>query len=146
MNTITGVYGIRLQRLASVWFIIEDRMLIETRILGFRRRAAMTLYQQDKPATPKKEAPSKPLPAARLMNVLRSFKINTCHITLDTGDMQLNGLLYPLFKWVSWSSGKDLRICFSGHTEIVIEIKNSIARMSRAYLNATYKPIKTKDK
>jgi hypothetical protein len=66
--------------------------------------------------------------------VIRSFKVNKLEATFDFGDMQWNGILYPLFCWISCKTGKDVRINFEGKNIIVLQAENNIARMSRAYI------------
>lgn len=72
----------------------------------------------------------------KLRGVLRSFKINKCNVLLDTGDQQLNGILYPVFCMMRYYSGKYFEINFMNRNEVVLEIENSIARMGWAYLKA----------
>lgn len=137
VNTHTGMYRLRLQRVASLRIIADERILIETNILGFKRRSALTLYQQNKPAHKAKQIRRARVGSAeKLIQVLRSFRITIWHVRIDTGDMQLNGLVYPLFMWLSWYTGQTTQVSFTGRTEVVIQIENSIARMSRAYLKS----------
>lgn len=139
INTRTGLYRVRFQRIASVRLIIDEGILIETNILGFKKRSAPVFHRQDKPEPGtgvKVNRKSRSMPVQKLVNVLRSFKITTCDVLINTGDMELNGLLYPVFNWLSWQSGRNVAISFTGGTEINLQVKNSIARMGRAYLKA----------
>lgn len=137
VNTHTGLYRVRFQRVASVRVIMDEDILVEINILGFKKRSAPVFRRQKKPSSGiKASRGSRSVPVRKLANVLRSFKITTCYVLINTGDMKLNGLLYPLFKWLSWQSGQDVAIGFTGYTEINLQVKNSIARMGRAYFRA----------
>jgi len=70
----------------------------------------------------------------KVQAVITSFKISKCLITLDTGDMALNGILYPWFLWIGELMSKDISINFCNRNEIVLEIENNFFRVLRAYI------------
>ncbi len=72
----------------------------------------------------------------KIIAVLKSFKINKCDVLIDSGDVQLNGILYPIFYLAGYYSNKNIRINFINENVIRLEIENSVARMSRAYLSS----------
>jgi len=72
----------------------------------------------------------------KLKGIIQSFKINKCNISVDTGDMPLNAILYPWFYLVKWRTGKNVSINFVGENVIILQAKNSIARMLWAYIKS----------
>lgn len=143
VNSNTGILRLRMPHLASVSLHIEDGIYIEAKLPGCTRRWVPGFYEKKnelhktgKPVKQNKGALTGISPA-RLKALAGSFKINTCTISIDTGDMPWNGMLYPAFYWLSWYSGKRIAINFTGKNEIVLEIQNSLARMSRAFISST---------
>lgn len=132
----------RFHRLASVSIYAEKNTLIlQTKIAGWTRQtdlpAKINILDERSPKDKKRKKirPQK-ISWIKIRGVLESFKVNKCNISVDSGDMQLNGILYPLFYFLSVYSGKDIRINFVGENEIILEIKNSIARIGLAYFRS----------
>jgi len=55
---------------------------------------------------------------------------------LDTGDMPLNGILFPWFYLFSRRVNHDVLINFNNENTIKLKIENSIARMLWAYIKS----------
>lgn len=72
----------------------------------------------------------------KMMRVLGSFKINRCEILIDTGNIQLNAFLFPIFYLLQMKTSKNIQINFIGNNKLIIEIENNLARMSWAYLSS----------
>jgi hypothetical protein len=68
--------------------------------------------------------------------ILKSFKIKKCFITIDTGNMPLNGMLFPWIYLLSIYTKKTVMINFSEKNIIILQIENSIARMLWAYFKS----------
>jgi len=84
---------------------------------------------------PEKTAPKNSwFPIKKMRAIIKTFKINTCYINIDTGDAGLNGMLYPGFYWLSAYIHKPVGINFLNENDIVLEIENSLARMAWAYI------------
>lgn len=142
INTTKGLYRIRLHWLASISIKpVEDIHVIEMKLAGVTKQInpfAMQISPVQN-AVPKKEKKQKKyasIPWKKMKRVLNSFTIKKCRIRFDSGDVQMNGLLYPLFYWIRSYSGKDVRINFTGENEVILEIKNSLARMSWTYISS----------
>lgn len=69
-------------------------------------------------------------------SVLKSFKIKKCFITIDTGNMPLNGILFPWVYLLSIYIKKKVSVNFSGQNIIILQIENSLARMLWAYFKS----------
>ena len=75
-------------------------------------------------------------PIIKLINLIQSFKINKLFITIDTGNMPLNGALYPWFHLLSMKKNRTININFWGENIIIIHLENSLARMLWAYFKS----------
>ncbi len=136
INSISGRCGLRLHHLANAQLVIKDSSLkIEMTIAGWRKQ--FDLLAQNKqiknPETKKKRKPIK-ISAGLVKEVIRSFKVNTCYLSIDTGNTPLNGIIYPGFGWLSERIGKTVEINFVGRNEIVLEIENNIAKIIKAFI------------
>lgn len=67
---------------------------------------------------------------------ITSFNIKKCVILIDTGNMPLNGILFPWFYLLSIYTKKNISINFWGENIIILQIENSIARMLWAYFKS----------
>jgi hypothetical protein len=74
------------------------------------------------------------MPLRKVMAVMRSFKLKRCIIHIDTGNMEWNGILFPVAYWLRMKSGQDILIRFDGMTRVALTIENNAARMIRAYV------------
>lgn len=143
INTTDSTYRIRFHRLASISLKMIDRSLMaEIKICWWIKRfelwpgknGAGKEARIDK--TPVKAKKKRKMPFRKIKAVLKSFKISKCSVSVDTGDMQLNGVLWPVFYLFKVRSGKDMRINFIGENKIILEVKNNLARMSWAYISS----------
>lgn len=133
---------IRFHCLASANIRIRDeRLFMELRILNWRKQFDLlsSTYKNKPPSKKKIQSKKTNKPAIswkRIKHVLMSFRINTCYITIDTGNVQLNALLFPIAYWIHTKSKKNISINFIGKNDITLEIQNNLARMSWAYLSS----------
>ena len=143
IDTSRGLYRIRLHWLASISIKpVDDFLIIELKLAGFTKqmdRLSTEVSPTRKHVFPVKKKHRKRTPAiqwSKVKSVIASFRIKKCRIRFDSGDVQLNGMLFPLAYWISSYSGKDVRVNFTGENEIILEMKNSLARMSWAYISS----------
>jgi len=137
LNSSSGLCGIRFHRLAYAKLIITDNtLIIDLWIAGWVRRIdlfAKNAKPKAKLIKPKRKKPFK-VSFSRVEAVLKSFKINKCYLNIDTGNVQLNGMLYPCFYWVGKVSHRPVGINFLDQNEIILEIENNMARVIRALI------------
>jgi hypothetical protein len=139
VNSLNNLYRIRFHRLMSLSIknnnnVIEFEMKLFfwTRKINFSE-AKTSEYKESKP---KDNYPTKKnvLDWSKMKNVLKSFKLNSFDISVDTGNMQLNGILYPLVYFISIHYKKQIAINFSGQNYMILEIENNLARIICAYI------------
>ncbi|MDR3693947.1 hypothetical protein [Mucilaginibacter sp.] len=145
INSFNNFYGIRFLYLASANLIlIDDRLKINIKAVGWHRLMdpfAKSKKAETKPVKQKKEKKSNfSLPLVKAL--LKTFKIKKCFLDIDTGDVQVNGILYPIAYWLGTCTAKPISINFLHHNEINLEIENNMARLIKAYI---YSSIKTKN-
>jgi hypothetical protein len=119
-------------------FGVGFRLNITEKIIKSGVRKKKQKIHADIQAHPKPRQ-NKSFSLRKLMNVLYSFRFRVFRLHIDTGDYPLNGLLFPLFFWLSKWSGKDFQVNFNNRNELVMHLENSLARVLWAYI----KPIKT---
>lgn len=139
INTTIGLYRLRFHRLASASLkVIDSRLITEIKLAGWTKQLHSPSIQNisKEKKTEKKVKIEKPkISWQKIRKVIKSFRVNKCDISIDSGNMQLNGILYPLFFWISAWSKKNIRINFIDENKIVLEIENNLARLSWAYFS-----------
>jgi hypothetical protein len=137
INTRLNIYGARFHRLARVrFFSTPESMYMEWHVLGWHKSIDLLAISPQK-AKRKENTESKKsgtMSAHKFIAVLKTFKISACHIVLDTGDMALNGILYPWLLGMGRLVNGDVRINFNNENSILLEIENNLLRLFWAYL------------
>ncbi len=136
IDNTRGLFRFRFHRLIFLDLRIGDELALELSAFGWKKNLELHPGKKDPPNEKersvsdgwKKRMP----PLKKLLRVFRSFEFTKCYVRLDLGDMRLNGMMYPVFAWLRWYSHKDIEVSFTGTNIIIVEIRNSLARMSRA--------------
>jgi hypothetical protein len=133
INSVIGLYGIRFHHLATARLHIKDHSLkVDFRIAGWKKQIDLltTLTSGNQKKKPvKKKTNSKGFPLQMAQKVIKSFKVNCCYLNIDTGNRQLNGLLYPGFYWLGKYWDKPIGINFLNENEVILEIENNFANV-----------------
>lgn len=145
LDSTKDLYRLRFHHLAWVRFqMIDDLPFIQFKILGWKKQLNV-LTARSKTETKQSGAiqegkkikkNSRTIPWKKIRNVLASFRINHCEISIDFGDVQANAVLYPIFYWIKAKSKKNIAVNFIGKNEIILKVENNLARMSWAYLSS----------
>lgn len=129
----------RFHRLASArLYISEDTLMLDLKITWWVKTIdlfAPRKKPKKKVTEKKKKKERKMMPLKKIMAVIRSFRVNKCIVNMDTGNIPLNGILYPAFLWLGHKTGKEITINFRDKNEIIFETENNIARMLWAYIH-----------
>ncbi len=145
INTDTGLFRIRFHRWISAQLTVKyDLFSIELKILWWHR--VINLFggrnkrqsardkkttNADSSITVKKTSSLSP---KKIQAMIMSFKIKKFYLTIDTGNMQINGIMFPAFRWLSTFTRKHFSINFSGRNIFILRLENNFARILRAYL------------
>jgi len=142
INSIKGLAQIRLHRLISATLVLSTSAKIELRIAGWMKVIDLfELGKQQRTRSKKKEKNKKKytISVYRIRAIVASFKVNKCCLNIDTGNNELNGVLYPAFFVLGKYIKKPISINFAGKNEVIIEIENNMARIIRTFIVSSYK-------
>ncbi|MGB3075232.1 MAG: hypothetical protein WBB36_07915 [Chitinophagales bacterium] len=130
---------VRFHRLASGRLLVSDGSLqLEISIAGWKKQIDLLLERKPKikkASKKKSQRKQSRFSFKKILSITRSFKVNKCRFSFDSGNMQLNGYLFPGFYWLSRKTGKSFSINFLGDTELVLQIENNFARIAWAYFH-----------
>ena len=136
-----GFIQLRFHRLASVR-VYEEKEAVRISLQVAMWKKHINLMEEAKPLDvmnnmsrgPRRTWNGLHVPVKKTIALLRSFKVSKCYITFDTGDMPLNGQLYPLFSLFSMATGREIMINFWDETTVILTIENNLARLLWTYL------------
>lgn len=147
IDSVHGFFRFRFHELASVDLrIVDYSLILHVKVTGWTKEIDLFKVKKNakkridkKKKIDKKKGKKKTwmkVTPKKIIAVLKSFKINKCEILIDSGNVQLNGILYPIVYLVGFYSKKNISINFVDKNVIILEIENSVARMSRAYISS----------
>lgn len=144
IDSDNNLYRLRFHQLASGTLVVKNYSFKIDLHLAWWKKQFDLFHKKSENKITKKTAPMK---RARhrvisfkvVKALINSFKINTFRVDLDTDNMKLNGMLYPVFYGISRYTGKHIMINFLGNNKIEIQIENNLARMIRAYIYSSLK-------
>jgi len=145
IDTDADIFRIRFHRLASAALLITgDGIWIDLEVAWWQKRFDLLARKAkpkptSKPPENKKPVKRKPISFATILAVLKTFKVKRFYLTADTGNPAFNGILYPAVYTVSILSGQNISVNFSGRNQLILEIKNNLARVSRAFIYSSLK-------
>ena len=137
IDSESNMIRFKFYNIASLTFpYSEIPFILKLKIVGWIKQIKLSGNRSDKalPESKKRKKQFPKLSINKTKAILKSFKINHFRIDLDLGDVQWNGLLFPVFYWVGELSNKEININFIGRNTFKIEIENNLARMIRAYV------------
>jgi hypothetical protein len=123
--------------MASAMLLLKNSSLaIEMKIVVWKKEFDLLATKKRKPARLTKKKSERPnISFSKMKAVIKSFRVTRCYISLDFEEVEWNGILFPLFYWVSRVTGKNIGINFNGKQVVQLQIKNNFARMILAYIN-----------
>lgn len=118
------------------WMAGVDGGHAEIKICGIRHRITGNDFQQRSlPRSQKKTARFR-LGPKQVLTMIRTFRIKKWRVYIDTGNMALNGQLFPLCYLLGLRTGKKIHINFLGINEVAITVESNLYRMVKALLPA----------
>jgi hypothetical protein len=136
IDTHSDLYRFSIVPVFRVWWVTNDfQNHPEISIFGIRTKFNLSGSQKEKTELKIQKSSKLKFSFHRFFSVIKSFKIKKCFVNVDTGDMPLNGELYPMMYMLSSITGRTFKINFTGKTEVIITIKNNAFRMLMAYIN-----------
>lgn len=139
IDSTSNLLRIRFHQLVVAEIKTSDSSLImELRVAWWKKKFDLLAenIRKEKTVEIKKEMKkkSRKISFSKIKAVIKTFKINKCTVHIDTGSMQTNGILFPVFFWIGKWSRKDININFINENKIILQIENNLARMVRAFI------------
>lgn len=132
-----NIYRIRFHRVAKIWiWATQESLFAELQLLGWHKQIDLLVKTEKKEFQKEKNEKKKShgIPIRKVSAILQSFRLSSFTLSIDTGDMALNGLLYPWFLLIGRWMRKDIRVTFDNENEILFQIENNLYRLIRAYV------------
>ena len=140
VDSSIGLCCIRFHKVASAGvYLTGSSLFIHLKILWWYKEIDLLAPKEIQKKVGKKsidqvKRKKRKMSAEKVLAVIKSFRVNKFLLSIDTGDMQLNGILYPLFLWLNRRTGKAIAINFRNKNEMIVEIENNFFRMLRVYI------------
>lgn len=148
IDSTTGWIAVRYGRMAAGALVLnEEELVVRVRALGWKKEYDLMALAGEEKKTKQVERARRPKADRRrkmdagkmfrkIRGVLRSFRVERCEISIDTGNMPLNGVLYPWVYLLRLRSGKNISINFSGEETVILRVRNTVARMLWAFIKS----------
>lgn len=145
IDSVTGTYKIVVGRFMSGELVfVNAEEYVDLKLFFWKKRFNLFEMKSGKSIEKssekkveksyKKEKRSKVIPFRKVLAIVKSFKVNRFRILINTDDMMLNGILYPLVYWLAYKTRKDIGIVFYGPSIVRIDIENNLAHIAWAYI------------
>ena len=137
IDSAKRLFRIRFHRLASAKIIFdESSIFLELKIVGRQKKIDLLEIKErkKKPVVKNEKKKQTNISFQKVFAMTKTFKVRKLFLALDTGDMQVNGMLYPLFVLMSKSSGKNITINFLDENKLILQIENNLVRMLWGYI------------
>jgi hypothetical protein len=139
INSKTGLFRVRFHKLVSARIFITDNSLFMDLKIVWWHKIFDLLASKEKPMKTEKNKIKKEKPKISLRKILlvvKTFKVNKFYLTIDTGSMWLNGMIYPLFLWLGMRLKRNVTVNFVNENEIIFETENNLFRILRVYITS----------
>lgn len=118
------------------WVRNEQLGYFEMNFLGIKKKLGWPNFQKKKKKVKTSKSKKIQFRFNQIFLILKSFKIKKWLITIDTGDMPLNGKLFPIAYLCKRITGKSFHINFVGKNELVVTVENNLFGILKAYVKS----------
>lgn len=134
IDSKSNVYQFRIVPIFRVWWVMDNLMgHPEMSIFGIHKKFVAQNFNIETTSLETKKKVQLKLNFRRVLAIIQSFKVEKCIVNIDTGDMPLNGKLFPVMYIFSELTGKTFHINFVGKIEVMFTIKNNAYNILKAY-------------
>lgn len=133
----SGLYLVRFHRLFSARLSFkENSVFADLRIAWWKKQIDLleTKSSEKQTEVKKDKKEARRISFRKMLGIIRSFRIKKLFVDWDTGDIPLNGLLFPFFLLLSAKSGKHININFKGENKLILKLENNLARIIWAFI------------
>jgi hypothetical protein len=129
------LYQFRIVPIFRIWWASDNLFgHPEMSIFGIRKKLTFLDFNKNAEESKTKKISKSKFRFFRFISLIKSFRVRTFYVDIDTGNMPLNGKLYPIMFLLSRITGKSFNINFIGKTEVVIALRNNAFRLLKAYI------------
>lgn len=139
INSDSGLFRIRFHQFASANLIFDESSIyLKLKIAGLQKQIDLIAAKkkEKKPVVKNEKKKYKKISFQKMLAMIKSFRIKKFYLAVDTGNMQTNGILYPVFTLMRISSGKNITINFLDENKLILQIENNLARIMWAYIKS----------
>jgi len=136
VDSTAGSFRVRFHKSVSAkLFIHESSLFIDLRILRWHKMIDLVALRKKWAKSEGRKAGRKKrrVSLRKMWAIFRSFKVSRFYLTVDTGSMQMNGILYPVFIMAGRRTGGNISINFTDENEIIFKANNNLFRILRVY-------------
>lgn len=128
-------YQFRVVPIFRLWWVSDEFFgHPEMSIFGIHKKITFSNLKEKTTQLKQKSTNTLNVSFQRFFAIIKSCKVKKCVIDIDTGNMPLNGKLFPLMYMLSRLTGKKFNINFTGKNEVVLTIKNNVYSILKAYI------------
>lgn len=146
IDSVRGVCQVKFHRIAyAVMRLSASSLMMDLNVVGWRKnidllktkgKIVKEVLHAERRGESKRKKKKRQVPFRKVVAVFRTFKVKECMVNIDTGDMPVNGVLFPVFYAIQVWSGKMISINFLDENVIRLKIRNNLARILWAYFRA----------
>jgi hypothetical protein len=140
IDTQSGEYYLKLKGLVALSAEGDPEEIIRLKLNVFFMKFTFYPLQKSKDgkhkklASKRKSNPRKGIALKKIWRMLRTFKVKTLLVDLDTGDYTLNARLYPVFMLLN-ATKATFRINFADRNRLALQIQNRPIYILKSFIN-----------
>ena len=128
------IYQFRIVPIFKLYWVTDELLgHPEMSIFGIHKKLPFPSFRKKSKKLKIKKSSPVTFNLKRFISIIRTFKVKKCIVNVDTGNMPLNGILFPFMYILSRITGKTFHINFIGKNEVVLTIKNNAFSILKAY-------------
>ena len=139
IDTTSGKYSFKIYGIAGARiYISDDTLMLDINITAWHKQIDLFEHKKRQQKVKKKKIKKerRKIYFHKILAVIKSFKIDKLRLIIDSGNEQLNGILFPVFELASYTTGKTLKINFIDRNEFELTLENNLARILWAYIKS----------
>ena len=137
IDSRNSIYQFRMVPIFRLWWVsCEFFGQTEMSIFGIHKKLTFSNLKEKANQLKIKSTKQLNFSFQQFFAILKSFKVQQCVVDIDTGNMPLNGKLFPVMFLLSGLTGETFHINFTGKNEVVLIVKNNIYSILKAYIKS----------
>lgn len=143
VDTDSDTYQLRFHKLARVHMLwLDEGPVLSIHLLRWQKQVELLKKKPEATKeetkvsnkTPKKKGSGFSLGRGTILKLINSCRVTHWYVSFDTGDVVLNGQLYPLVYLAGQQLGKPTTINFWGENVVQVSVSNNLGRLGRIFI------------